>query len=88
MSVPPQDGWQPQQPWGPSSASQGQPYGQPFDPSVSNPQQQPPPPGWEQGTWTQHAGPPPKSGIGRTWLLVAIAVLVLIVIAVVVALVP
>jgi hypothetical protein len=82
MSIPPQDGWQPQQPWGPTAANQGQPYGQPFDPSVSNPQQQPPPPGWQQGTWTQHSGPPPKKGSGRTWLLVAIAVLLVIAVTV------
>ena len=84
MSTPPQEGWQPQQPLGSMPADQGQPYGQPFDPSPSDPRQQPPPPGWEHGTWTQHPAPPPTKGIGPTWLLVAVAVLVVVAVGVVV----
>jgi hypothetical protein len=79
------DGWQPEQPGGAASADEGQPYGQPFDPSVSSPRQQPPPPGWEQGTWTQHGGTPAADNGGRTRMLIAVAVLVLIAIAAVVA---
>lgn len=85
MSMPPHDGWQPRQSWGSPRTDPDQPYGQPFDPSSSNPHQQPPPPGWEHGAWTQHAGSPPKTGIGRTRLLVALAVLIAIAIAVVIA---
>jgi hypothetical protein len=80
MSTPPQDGWPSQQQWGSTPDDHGQPYGQPFDPSVSSPKQQPPPPGWEQGTWTQHVDPTPSEGNGR-WLLVAIGVLVAVIIA-------
>lgn len=78
MSIPPHEGWQPQQPWGVTPAEQGQPYGQPFDPSVSNPHQQPPPPGWEQGTWTQHAEPMNGKLTGRTSVLIAVVLLLVV----------
>lgn len=77
MSLPPQGGWQPpQQPGQPPN--QGQPYGQPFDPSGYNPQQQPPPPGWQQGVWAPHPGQPPQRGSNLKWLLIAVAVLLVI----------
>ncbi len=67
-----QGGWPPQQP---------PPYGQPFDPSAFNPQQQPPPPGWQQGSWPQPS-PPPQKGNSVKWLLIAVAVLLVIAISV------
>ncbi|GLP78692.1 hypothetical protein [Mycobacterium antarcticum] len=79
MSTPSQDGSTPQQ-WETAGADQGRPYGQPFDPTVSSPKQQPPPPGWEQGTWTSHGEPAPAAGNGRL-LLVGIVVLVVVIIA-------
>jgi hypothetical protein len=85
MSTPSHDGWSSPQQWDPPSADQGQPYGQPFDPTVSSPKQQPPPPGWEQGTWTQHGGSKTSEDNGR-WLLFAIGVLVILIVAVAVAL--
>jgi hypothetical protein len=79
MSEPPQGGWQP----GPIPPNQGQPYGQPFDPSAYNPQQQPPPPGWQQGSWPPHPGPPPPpKGGGLKWLLIAVAVLLVIAVSI------
>lgn len=78
MSVPPQGGWQP----GPIPPNQGQPYGQPFDPSAYNPQQQPPPPGWQQGSWAHPPGPPPPKGGGLKWLLIAVAVLLVVAVSI------
>lgn len=49
-------------------------------PDGVQPKQQPPPPGWEQGTWTHHGGPTPSEGNGR-WLLVGIGVFVVVIIA-------
>jgi hypothetical protein len=80
MSTPSQDGWSSPQQWESTPAEQGQPYGQPFDPTASSPKQQPPPPGWEQGTWTQHGGPTSSNGNGRL-LLIGIGVLVVVIIA-------
>ncbi|MBJ7341849.1 hypothetical protein [Mycolicibacterium sp.] len=80
MSTSPEDEWSSPQQWDSGPIDRGQPYGQPFDPTVSSPKQQPPPPGWEQGTWTHHAGPTPAEGSGR-WLLVGIGVLVVVIIA-------
>jgi hypothetical protein len=80
MSTPSHDGWSSPQQWDSTPADQGQQYGQPFDPTVSSPKQQPPPPGWEQGTWTQHGGAKTSDGNGR-WLLFAIGVLVVLIVA-------
>jgi hypothetical protein len=80
MSTPHQDGWPSPQHWDSTPADHGQPYGQPFDPTVSSPKQQPPPPGWEQGTWTQHGDTTPSQGDGRL-LLIGIGVLVVVIIA-------
>ena len=55
-------------------------YGQPFDPSATSPDQQPPPPGWEQGTWTHHDVATPAESNGL-WLLVGIGALVVVIIA-------
>ena len=85
MSTPSQDWWSSPQQWDPTPAGQGQPYGQPFDPTVSSPKQQPPPPGWDRGTWTEHGGSKATEGNGR-WLLFAIGVLVVLIVAVAVAL--
>jgi hypothetical protein len=76
MSMPPESGWQPPQQSGPPP-NQGQPYGQQFNPSGYNPQQ-PPPPGWQQGSWPQPPGPPPPKGSSLKWLLIAVAVLLVI----------
>lgn len=84
MSTPSHDGWSSPQPWDATPGDQGQPYGQPFDPTVSSPKQQPPPPGWEQGTWTQHGGSNTAEGNGR-WLLFGIGVLVVFIVAAAVA---
>jgi hypothetical protein len=81
MSTPPQDGWPSRQQWDSTASDEGRLYGQPFDPTVSSPTQQPPPPGWEQGTWTHHGGPAPSKTSAQTWLLVRIAVVVVLVIA-------
>ena len=78
MGMRPQD-----EPWGAGESDPGELYGQPFDPAASNPAQQPPPPGWEQGTWTTHAGPAATGG-SRTWQIVGVAALCLVAIAVVV----
>ena len=80
MSTPSQDGWPAPQQWESPPSGEGQPYGQPFDPTVSSPKQQPPPPGWEQGAWTPHRGAAPSEGTGRL-LLVGIMVLVVVIIA-------
>ncbi|MDX1889351.1 hypothetical protein [Mycolicibacterium sp. 050158] len=80
MSTAPQDDWQSSQQWG-SAADQGPLYGQPFDPTASNPRQQPPPPGWEQGAWTQHGHPADSNVTSPTWLLIGVGVVVLLVIA-------
>jgi hypothetical protein len=80
----PQDGLSPEQSWG-STPDELPPYGQPFDPAVSTPRQQPPPPGWEQGTWTEHAGSAVADGGGRIWLIVGVAAVVLLAIVGVVA---
>ncbi|WP_286274996.1 hypothetical protein [Mycobacterium antarcticum] len=80
MSTPPQDGWSTPQHRETTEADQGRPYGQPFDPTVSSPKQQPPPPGWEQGTWTSHGESVPSAGNGRL-LLIGIVVLVVVIIA-------
>lgn len=75
MTLPPQGGWPPpQQPSPPPN--QGQPYGQRFVPSGYNTQQ--PPPGWQQGAWAPHPGPPPQKGNSVKWLLIGIAVLLVI----------
>lgn len=80
MSTPPPGGWPPpQQPGQPPS--QGQPFGQSYDPSGYNPQQ-PPPPGWQQGAWTPHSAPPPQSGNSLKWLLIGVAVLLVVAISV------
>jgi hypothetical protein len=76
MSMPPESGWQPPQQSG-SPPNQGQPYGQQFNPSGYNPQQ-PPPPGWQQGSWPQQPGQPPQKGSSLKWLLIAVAVLLVI----------
>jgi hypothetical protein len=78
MTPPPDERWQPQQPWGVTPADQGQPYGEPFDSSVSNPHQQPPPPRWDQGTWTQRAQPAARKRAGRMSLLIAFVLLLVI----------
>ncbi len=80
MSTPSQDGWSAPQRWDSAPTGEGQPYGQPFDPTVSSPKQQPPPPGWEQGTWTQHGGTAPSEPNGRL-LLVGIGILMVVIIA-------
>lgn len=69
MSVPPQGGWQPQQPGGPP------PYGPPPAgyPQYSGQQ----PPGFPQGPWPQQPPPPPK-GNSTKWLLIAIALLLVV----------
>src|ERR1700759_5065989 len=74
MSVPPQGGWQPQQPGGPP------PYGVPPGnyPQYSGPQpsgQQPP--GFPQGPCPKQPSPPPK-GNSTKWLLIAIALLLVV----------
>ena len=84
MSTPSHDGWSSPQQWDSAPADQGQPYGQPFDPTVSSPKQQPPPPGWEQGTWTQHADATSSDDNGRL-LLIGIAVLVVVILVAAVA---
>jgi hypothetical protein len=65
-------------------SGEGLPFGQPIDASATNPQQQPPPPGWEQGTWTQQGTPAPASNPWR-WVLVGGGVVLAV--AVIVALV-
>jgi hypothetical protein len=81
MSTPPQDGWPSRQQWDSTARDEGRLYGQPFDPTASSLTQQPPPPGWEQGTWTHHGGPAPSKTSAQTWLLVGIAVVVVLLIA-------
>lgn len=86
MSTPSHDGWSSPQHWDSTPTGDGQqPYGQPFDPTVSSPKQQPPPPGWDGGTWTAHGGSKTVEGNGR-WLLFAVGVLVVLIVAVAVAL--
>jgi hypothetical protein len=80
MSTPSQDRWSSPQQWDSTPAEQGQPYGQPFDPTVSSPKQQPPPPGWERGTWTPHGEQTSSAGNGRL-LLIGIGVLVVVIVA-------
>ena len=80
MSTPSQDRWSSPQQWDSTPAEQGQPYGQPFDPTVSSPKQQPPPPGWEQGTWTPHGEQTPSASNGRL-PLIGIGVLVVVIVA-------
>lgn len=69
VSMPPQGGWQPQQPGGQP------PYGPPPGGYPQYPGQQPP--GFPQGQWPQQPPGPPK-GNSTKWLLVAIAVLLVI----------
>ena len=70
MSTPPPGGWPPGPPPNP-----GQPDGQ----QGFNPQQ---PPGWQQGQWPQQPSPPPQTGSGLKWLLIAVAVLLVVAISV------
>ncbi|MET4427528.1 hypothetical protein ABIA65_000810 [Mycolicibacterium sp. 624] len=76
--MPPQGGWQPQQPGGQP------PYGPPPSgyPQYSDPQQpysgQQQPPGFPQGPWPQQPSGPPPKGNSTKWLLIAIAVLLVI----------
>lgn len=69
MTMPPPDEWPP--PSG-SPHNQGHPYGR-SDYGI-----QQPPPGWQQGNWSQQPGPPAQKGNSLKWLLVAVAVLLVI----------
>ena len=66
----PPGGWPPPQQPGPPN--QGPPYAGPGY------NQQPPPPGWQQGNWPQQPGPPPPKGNSIKWLLISVAVLLVI----------
>lgn len=77
--MPPQGGWQPQQPGGQP------PYGGPPPgggyPQHSGPQQPysgQQPPGFPQGPWPQQPPGPPPKGNSTKWLLIAIAVLLVV----------
>jgi hypothetical protein len=79
VSMPPQGGWQPQQPGGQPPYGGPPPGGYPQysgqQPQYSGQQQ---PPGFPQGPWPQQPSGPPPKGNSTKWLLIAIAVLLVI----------